>query len=688
MLEGFINGLENVTGLDIDGDGGIGDTGIGRTSRDEADSLPDAAARRLSTVITNTAKAIESVVAQAVNHASITRDPQTCMNRERLLEVLEPAVQSLLKRVAAGDEIALPLARCNVCSMEQVASLNYREFAFVHGGLKAPDVSGSIAAPSFGPAPVGLSWEEDSDSAERLESKLAEIVVAARRALAISTVGELIRSPREWIDSDALSWEKATSGSGSVDNPMIAVTDSWLDYLATQPSLAERLATDRSSAPTWKETSLWALWTLSNRSCSHGLADCSGKSRSIRAIDVYLRLAKDSIWCALYPELARLSRSEWRLYWARVAQSVSSSFKTQSRLCWIEVLELDASSAAVRTKSASTNLRSFSPPTSTAIVVTSHPRGRGRLEVCMGRRASAKGRADRSLSKKTSAEKTAAGKTVAEKAVAEKVAAEKVAAEKVAAEEAAAEAAAAEAAAEAAAAEKAAAEKAAAEKAAAEEVAAERAAKEEVIAKKAAAVKTKVSKKVASMASKRAAPVPVPVPLPAPAPPVPTPRPVQEVARSISALGIKTLSPAKRAASLRRNAASSRRNKPPEHDSDSDSEGGSFPVAFIASSTDDVMPTMERGAASEKSCLAKELRAFSTKREVAGQRTVLSHVKGHHTSTVRTTSTSASSSSMSPTAPTGAPTAATRSTRNRRVETKAERLYDNILFRSTSGMTV
>ena len=208
--------------------------------------------------------------------------------------------------------------------------------------------------------------------AEGGENTLKIAVHGARRELAVKIIDDLpLQARRNRLGSSVASstWSTTSAESAAAysdiydDNDLQlasarnalrealrTTTHRWHDFLHTDMALNDKLATPESSGPSWKETAQWALWMLRKDIKVHNAEQShipvSWPSRE--EVGCCLRHAKGHLWRAIYPELAKMSKGEWRLYWMRVEQSFSLFFTNQGRRYWKEAAALDASASAIR----------------------------------------------------------------------------------------------------------------------------------------------------------------------------------------------------------------------------------------------------------------------------------------------------------------------------------------------------
>lgn len=304
------------------------------------------------------------------------------MGRKPLLAMHEKSLMHVFERLRTPEEVMLPLARSNICSLQALAFLDHRKFA----------------------EDCGLSRVASLGSLERA---LALAVREARRTISVAIIDSLTLLPdREWdegqrrvaaamiaeaerrdfsensetgeedlqdLDDDVevrqrqkrreerrklrrerqrLRRERAAQiPRGPYRRALIRSVTQWHDFLETEPGLGDRLATrfgEDGPVPTWKETSAWTLWMLRSQ-LTPGTSGHSPRSRRTKStIDQCLKHAKNQLWFALFPALNKMPTGEWRLYWMRVEQSFALFFTQNSRMRWKEAAASDARTAALK----------------------------------------------------------------------------------------------------------------------------------------------------------------------------------------------------------------------------------------------------------------------------------------------------------------------------------------------------
>ena len=307
------------------------------------------------------------------------------MDRDSQLNLLEPSIAQLFQRLQTPESIVLPLAIANVCSLQALAFLDHRSFAKSHGLVGAPAHPGRgtlerlleqaaiearrticIAIIDSLTLPPDMEWEKGQ---RRVAA--AMMAEAERRDLSETTSAD---EDLQELDDDFVLTQRqqrreqrrrlrrerqrqrreraAQIPRGPFRRALVRSVAQWHDFLETEPSLGDRLATrfgDDGPAPTWKETSAWALWMLRSQLKPNSRANDSPRSRRTKgSIEQCLKHAKNHLWRALYPSLNSMQPGEWRLYWMRVEQSFSVFFTQNSRMCWKEAAASNARAAALR----------------------------------------------------------------------------------------------------------------------------------------------------------------------------------------------------------------------------------------------------------------------------------------------------------------------------------------------------
>ena len=327
----------------------------------------------------------------------VNAEERALMTRDSLLYLHEEELAALFDRLQVPDEITLPLARADICSLQALSFLDHKAFAREHGLI------GAAGSSSRGP----------------LERILAHVVSEARRTLSLGVIDSLkLAVDLEWDTShrmladaqiQALEREELEANASDVasepeDENLQDIDDDehrvkeqqrrqqmrdqrdnerqrrrqerwqkrqrllraqmprgpfrrllaktimrWHDFLATEPRLGDRLAAEFGiSGPTWKETAAWALWMLRSQLSSSGSGESPRSRRTKGSIQESLKHAKEHIWRALFPGLSKMTRGEWRLYWVRVEQAFAVFFTNNSRMRWKDAAASDARTAALR----------------------------------------------------------------------------------------------------------------------------------------------------------------------------------------------------------------------------------------------------------------------------------------------------------------------------------------------------
>ena len=253
--------------------------------------------------------------------------------RQEMLNLIEQPMQSLILHELALDiELLLIFARFAIYSLSDLSKLDRARF------LES----------------TGLTGFQHEATQEPMEQVLLQVVIAARRTLALAAISQINLTP----DGGAVSDRRKADGSDDLirDRGRVmlrkalgAATQQWCHYLAVaDPALGDRLAADADLAPTWKETASWALWMLRRRLVHRPVTDAPHARSARTVIGTCLKHAKDYIFYVLYPGMASLTRGERRLYWTRVEQSFAMLFTNKSRFHWKEAAAYDARAAALR----------------------------------------------------------------------------------------------------------------------------------------------------------------------------------------------------------------------------------------------------------------------------------------------------------------------------------------------------
>ena len=278
------------------------------------------------------------------------------MERQKLLNLLEPPVVSLLERLGARDELSLPLAQHDVHSLKALRGCDHVELA---RALAAEDGIGD------------QEGETRGDKIRRKVQLLSRAVDMARRDIAIAAINALVLPDDVVFQKAALAklheeqGEALNAGKsfyqqkdknqmreedipllrdndGALRKALLKVTEHWQDYLASQPAFATRLAADES-APTWKDTVAWALWMLTKP-----FASVHATWMSKDQIHQCLNHAREHVWFALYPQLRNQRPGEWRLYWVRVESNFAAFYSDKGRNRWMQAASYTARAEAVR----------------------------------------------------------------------------------------------------------------------------------------------------------------------------------------------------------------------------------------------------------------------------------------------------------------------------------------------------
>lgn len=282
------------------------------------------------------------------------------LEKQKLLNQLEGPLVSLLERLGVREELSLALAQQKVYSLSSLRGCDHELLART------------------------LLKDNPNVMRERppewMEETLAKAVDMARRDLAIAAI-ERLMLPDDYIyqqqaREQIAAQEKANRTGGEDMNirssysaqknavreediaslrnkdgvlrkALLAVTERWQDFMASQPAFAARLS-EADTGPSWKDTVSWSLWML-----TRPLADAE-KNRSQpvfmtkAAIEQCLKYAKDYVYFALYPQMKKKGPGEWRLYWVRVFTNFAAFYSEKGRQRWMDVAACAARATALR----------------------------------------------------------------------------------------------------------------------------------------------------------------------------------------------------------------------------------------------------------------------------------------------------------------------------------------------------
>ena len=279
------------------------------------------------------------------------------MEKQKLLNLLENPLVSLLDRLGARDELSLPLAQHEMYSLKALRGCDHVELAKALAAEQGdrPDAGGATRG----------------ERLRRMVQLLSKAVDMARRDLAIAAINLLLLPDDVTFQKAALAALHEQRGSadasrtsmyqqkdkhqmreediaqlrdkdGALRNALLKVTEHWQDYLASQPAFAARLAADETG-PTWKDTVAWALWML-----TAPFANVHAPWMSKEQIHQCLNYAREHVWFALYPQMRHQRPGEWRLYWVRVESNFTAFYSDKGRNRWMEAAACTARAEAVR----------------------------------------------------------------------------------------------------------------------------------------------------------------------------------------------------------------------------------------------------------------------------------------------------------------------------------------------------
>ena len=323
--------------------------------------------------------------------------------RQKMLDSIEKPLVELLERLDLLQELAMPLAKKEIFSLEtllktqrfQLAEMMHSSGASL-GSLDQVVVAArrSVAMERIAALqlPEDAEWEEKAKEKKRSEMESEE---ESERKASYGQAGYAgyrnrnanRNSSEEMTPEEMAEQEKIMQTQAKAEKPPVGpmrtaltgVVDRWYTYLGTVPALGEVLAREASTiedihhgdeedeesdeekdadeldastsetrvaepsgstlGPTWKHTCAWALWMLTT---------LRGERMNRRQIETHLNLARDHVWRALYPKMHSISSAEWRMYWQRVWKSFASFFTEKCSAQWKVVAAADARTAALR----------------------------------------------------------------------------------------------------------------------------------------------------------------------------------------------------------------------------------------------------------------------------------------------------------------------------------------------------
>jgi hypothetical protein len=291
------------------------------------------------------------------------------LEKQKLLNMIEAPLISLLERLGVREELSLALANENVTSLAALRACDHEVLATKLTNRLLQD---KLLTASVAKRPPG--WMQDT---------MSTAVDMARRDLAMHAINALML-PEDYVYQDLarqkmLQQEKASRAAedqharnnsytmpkntlreedivalrdkdGALRKELLAVTTHWQDFIQSQPAFAARLQEEGGEGPSWKDTVSWSLWMLTRplQDAEKGTSRGSLVFMTKPAIERALRYAKDYVYYALYPQMKEKSTGEWRLYWVRVFTNFGAFYSEKGRQRWMDVAAFAARATALR----------------------------------------------------------------------------------------------------------------------------------------------------------------------------------------------------------------------------------------------------------------------------------------------------------------------------------------------------
>ena len=291
------------------------------------------------------------------------------LEKQKLLNMIEAPLISLLERLGVREELSLALANENVTSLAALRACDHEVLATKLTNRLLQD---KLLTASVAKRPPG--WMQDT---------LSRAVDMARRDLAMHAINALML-PEDYVYQDLarqkmLQQEKASRAAdeqhartnsyavpkntlreedivalrdkdGALRKELLAVTTHWQDFIQSQPAFAARLQEEGDEGPSWKDTVSWSLWMLTRplQDAEKGTSRGSLVFMTKPAIERSLRYAKDYVYYALYPQMKEKSTGAWRLYWVRVFTNFGAFYSEKGRQRWMDVAAFAARATALR----------------------------------------------------------------------------------------------------------------------------------------------------------------------------------------------------------------------------------------------------------------------------------------------------------------------------------------------------
>ena len=281
------------------------------------------------------------------------------MEKQKLLNQLEAPLVSLLDRLGVREELSLALAQHSVFTLKALRGCDHELMA---NQLLKDNL------------PVMREREP-----EWMRDTLAQAVDMARRDLAIAAINTLMlpddyayqqqaretmaaqekasrsgsddMGSRSWMSQKTAVREEDIAGlrnkDGALRKALLAVTERWQDFMASQPAFAARLS-EAETGPSWKDTVSWSLWLLTRPLHDSERSRGPPTFMTKAGIEQCLQYARDYVYFALYPQMKNKSPGEWRLYWVRVFTNFSAFYSEKGRQRWMDVAACAARATALR----------------------------------------------------------------------------------------------------------------------------------------------------------------------------------------------------------------------------------------------------------------------------------------------------------------------------------------------------